>query len=250
MRSIIVEYIKKRKLFSKSEPIIVALSGGIDSMVLFDILTKLNDNIIIAHVNHNKRVESIDEYNYIEKMAKERNIKFEGYTLETTYDNFHHESRIQRYNFFRAIAQKYKSTKIAVAHHLDDQVETVLMRIVRGTSFSGYTGIKEIRYDRNVKIIRPLMHIEKEQILEYAKQHNITYFEDKSNREDLYTRNRFRNNIIPLLKQENPNLNNKIIQLAEYIDSADELLEEKKNEFELVNINMKGLIYGKNKSIW
>ena len=165
-------------------------------------------------------------------MALEKGVKFEGYTIEgVSSANFHHDSRMQRYEFFKAIAQKYKSTKIAVAHHLDDQVETVLMRIVRGTSFSGYTGIKEIRYDRNVKIIRPLMHIEKEQILEYAKQHNITYFEDKSNREDLYTRNRFRNNIIPLLKQENPNLNNKIIQLAEYIDSADELLEEKKNEF-------------------
>ena len=229
MKTNIIKHIEDKNLFTKTEPIIVALSGGIDSMVLFDIIKVLNNNVIIAHVNHNKRNESIDEYNYIEKMAKENNIPFEGYSINNTKENFHHESRIQRYDFFRAIAQKYQSTKIAVAHHLDDQVETVLMRIVRGTSFSGYSGIKEIRYDRNVSIIRPLMDIKKEQIVEYSKEKNIKYFEDSSNNEDVYTRNRFRHNIIPLLKEENPNLDNKIIQLAEYIDSANEVLEEKRD---------------------
>ncbi len=232
MKTNIYEYIKGKKLFNKTEPIIVALSGGIDSMVLFDILYKQNPHVIIAHVNHNKREESIDEYNYIRKMAKEYNVPFEGFTLKPEENkNFHHDSRLKRYDFFKAVAQKYQANKIAVAHHLDDQVETVLMRIVRGTSFSGYSGIKEIRYDRNVSIIRPLMDIKKEQITEYAKENEIKYFDDKSNNEDIYTRNRFRNNIIPLLKQENPNLDNKIIQLAEYIDSADEVLEEKTKEF-------------------
>lgn len=226
MNTNIIDNIKAKKLFTTTEPIIVALSGGIDSMVLFNIIYNLNENVIIAHVNHNKRKESIEEYAYIEQMAKDYNIPFEGYSLEKTKDNFHHESRLQRYDFFRAVAQKYNSTKIAVAHHLDDQVETVLMRIVRGTSFSGYSGIKEIRYDRNVSIIRPLMDTKKEIITIYANEHNITYFEDVSNRDDVYTRNRFRNTIIPLLKKENPNLDSKIIQLAEYIDSADEVLNE------------------------
>ncbi|WP_038468136.1 tRNA lysidine(34) synthetase TilS [Candidatus Izimaplasma bacterium HR1] len=231
MKTNIVEHVKDKKLFTETEPIVVALSGGIDSMVLFDIIHQLNNNVIIAHVNHNKRSESIVEYKYIETMANEINIPFEGYSIEETTDNFHHESRLKRYEFFRAIAQKYHSTKIVVAHHLDDQVETVLMRIVRGTSFSGYSGIKEIRYDRNVSIIRPLMEITKEDIVEYSKENNIKFFEDSSNSEDIYTRNRFRHNIIPLLKEENPNLNKKIIQLAEYIDSANEVLEEKTKEF-------------------
>ena len=228
----IYKLIKEKQLFSKNETIIIALSGGIDSMVLFDIIYKQNPHIVIAHVNHNKRVESILEYEYISKMAKEYNVPFEGYTiLDNTKSNFHHDSRLKRYDFFKAIAQKYDSSKIAVAHHLDDQVETILMRIVRGTSFSGYSGIKEIRIDRNVSIVRPLMNTRKKEIIQYAKKHNIKSFEDKSNSEDIYTRNRFRNTIIPLLKKENPNLDNKIIQLAEYIDSADEVLEEKKNEF-------------------
>ena len=231
MKDNIMEHVREKKLFNNTEPIVVALSGGIDSMVLFDIMNNLNDNVIIAHVNHNKRPESVKEYSYIEKMAKEKNIPFEGYSIEETTDNFHHESRVKRYEFFRAIAQKYNSKKIIVAHHLDDQVETVLMRIVRGTSFSGYSGIKEIRYDRNVSIIRPLMEITKEQIVAYAQENSINYFEDSSNSEDVYTRNRFRHNIIPLLKEENPNLNKKIIQLAEYIDSADEVLEDLTKEF-------------------
>lgn len=231
MKLNILNYINEKNLFTENEPIVVALSGGIDSMVLFDIISKLNKNTIIAHVNHNKRPESIDEFKYIQKMAKAKKIPFEGYSIDKTDNNFHHDSRLQRYDFFRAIAQKYKATKIAVAHHLDDQVETVLMRIVRGTSFSGYSGIKEIRYDRNVTIIRPLMDLRKEQIIAYAKENNLHYFEDSSNNEDVYTRNRFRNNIIPILKQENPNLDSKIIQLAEYIDSADEVIEEKTKEF-------------------
>lgn len=232
MKMDLISIVEHKHLSNKTEPIVVALSGGVDSMVLFDILYKLNPNLIIAHVNHNKRKESKAEYAYIQKMAKKYGVRFEGYTLsEQEQSNFQHDSRLKRYDFFRAIAGKYKATKIAVAHHLDDQVETVLMRIVRGTSFSGYTGIKEIRVDRNVSIIRPLMNVKKEDIIAYANEHNIEFFEDSSNHEDVYTRNRFRNTIIPLLREENPNLDSKIIQLAEYIDSADELIEELKNTF-------------------
>ncbi len=232
MANDLVQDIRQRNLFTADESIVVALSGGVDSMVLFDVLHRINTNLIIAHVNHNKREASIAEYEFIKEMAKQRGVRFEGYTVkENETANFQHDARLQRYRFFRAVAQKYNARKIAVAHHLDDQVETVLMRIVRGTSFSGYTGIKEIRIDRNVSIVRPLMHVKKDAILAYANEHDIPYFEDESNREDIYTRNRFRNHIIPLLREENPNLDNKIIQLAEYIDSADELIEEQKNAF-------------------
>lgn len=232
MKKNMINIVKKKKLFNSSETIIVTLSGGVDSMVLFDIIHNINRNIVIAHVNHKKRKESIVEYEYIKEFAKKHNLPFEGYTIEKDIkDNFHNESRKLRYKFFRAIAQKYKSNKIAVAHHLDDQVETILMRIVRGTSFSGYSGIKETRSDRNVTIIRPLMDFTKKDIIEYAENYNIKYFEDSSNKEDIYTRNRFRNSIIPLLKQENPNLDKKIVQFSEYIEGADIVLEELKEAF-------------------
>ncbi len=105
------------------------------------------------------------------------------------------------------------------------------MRLKRGTSFSGYGGIPEIRKDRNISIIRPLMEITKEEIISYSKKYNIVYYEDSSNKEDVYTRNRYRNNIIPLLRQENPNLNEKIIQFKDYIESADIVLNKIKDEF-------------------
>jgi tRNA(Ile)-lysidine synthetase-like protein len=232
MKNQLVKHIINKDLINNNEPVVIALSGGVDSMVLFDIISHITTNIIIAHVNHNKRDESIDEYNYIKQLAEERKFIFEGYTIQShEYSNFHQDARLKRYTFFRAIAQKYNATKIVVAHHLDDQVETVLMRIVRGTSFQGYSGIKDIRLDRNVSIIRPLMDITKKQILDYAQEKKIKYFEDSSNSEDVYTRNRFRHHIIPALKEENPNLDNKIIQLAEYIDGADELLEDAKKAF-------------------
>ncbi len=232
MKNQLVTHVLNKQIINPNEPIVIALSGGVDSMVLFDIIKQINNKIIIAHVNHNKRKESINEYNYIKQMSIDENVIFEGYTLETEEaTNFHQDARLKRYEFFRAVAQKHNSKKIIVAHHLDDQVETVLMRIVRGTSFQGYSGIKDIRLDRNVSIIRPLMDITKEEIISYSKENKIRYFEDSSNNEDTYTRNRFRHHIIPLLKQENPNLDNKIIQLAEYIDSADELLEEAKRNF-------------------
>lgn len=232
MQKDLITEVRKRNLFDSKEPIIVALSGGVDSMVLFDVIYANNKNLVIAHVNHNKREESKQEFEYIKALAKQKKVRFEGLTLSKEQtSNFQHESRLRRYDFFRAVAGKYGAKKIAVAHHLDDQVETVLMRIVRGTSFQGYTGIKEIRMDRNVSIIRPLMHVKKEDILTYAKDHNISYFEDASNQEDMYTRNRFRNNIIPILREENPNLDQKVIQLAEYIDSANELILEHKKQF-------------------
>ena len=118
-----------------------------------------------------------------------------------------------------------------MAHHLDDQVETTLMRLTRGTSFSGYAGIPEIRKDRNISIIRPLMEVTKDEILDYANKYNVSFYEDSSNEEDVYTRNRYRHNIIPLLRQENPNLNEKIIQFKDYIESADIVLNRLKDEY-------------------
>jgi len=230
----IQKHILNKKLFDKNETIVVALSGGVDSMVLLHILMnlELDLKLIISHVNHNKRSDSITEYKNIKQMAEESKIPFEGYSIEYNEKlNFHDDSRNQRYIFFKAVAQKHKATKIIVAHHLDDQVETTLMRLTRGTSFSGYAGIPAIRKDRNISIIRPLMEITKDEILKYAKDYEVKYFEDSSNEEDYYTRNRYRHNIIPLLRKENPNLNEKIMQFKDYIESADIVLTKLKDIF-------------------
>jgi len=234
MKRDLTVFVLSKGYFKANETVVLALSGGVDSMVLLDILNnlKLNLKLIISHVNHKKRVESDIEYNNIKVIANKLKIPFEGLVVTKNEKlNFHDDSRNQRYSFFKAVAQKYQATKIVVAHHLDDQIETTLMRIIRGTSFTGYAGIPEIRKDRNISIIRPLMEITKEEILDYAKEHQITYYEDSSNSEDIYTRNRYRNHIIPLLRKENPNLNEKIIQFKDYIESADLVLNKIKDNF-------------------
>ncbi len=228
----LVKYVESKHLFNINEPIVIAVSGGPDSMVLFDVLYKLNKNLIIAHVNHGKREESIDEYQNLKRFALRKGVPFEGLTLSSDFNgNFHHEARLKRYDFFRAVASKHNAKKIAIAHHLDDQVETILMRIVRGTGFHGYSGMKEHRKDGNITIIRPFLEVRKSDILIYAKQENITFFVDESNQEDYYTRNRFRKHIIPLLRTENPRFDEKLLQLSEYIEYADDLAEKAKHDF-------------------
>ncbi len=232
MKNNLVTIVKNKNLFKENEKIVVALSGGVDSMVLFDVLYNINKNIIIAHVNHNVRDASAEEFVKIKEFAKSKNLIFEGYVVSRNGEtNFHQDSRNQRYNFFKAIAQKHQSNKIFVAHHMDDQVETILMRLIRGTSFTGYAGIPGERKDRNISIIRPFIDINKEVILEYAALNEIVFWEDESNHEDYYTRNRFRNKIIPLLKDENPKLNERVAQFADYINSADAVLNRLRDEF-------------------
>lgn len=232
MKTSLINKIKKQKPFMKNEKVIVALSGGVDSMVLFDILYKLNNNLIIAHINHKVRDESDIEFQKIKEFAKDKDVAFEGFVITNQVDgNFHQFSRDQRYNFFKAIAQKHHVNKVFLAHHQDDQVETILMRLVRGTSFTGYAGIPVHRKERNLSIIRPFMDTSKQEILDYANENDIVYYEDESNQEDYYTRNRFRNNIIPLLREENPKFSEHVSQFADYIGSADIVLNRLAEEF-------------------
>jgi len=225
----LLKIIETKKYFNKNETIVLALSGGVDSMVLFDILNKSTKNlkIIVAHVNHKKRKESDNEYTSIQKLCQDKNIIFEGYEInEELSGNFHNEARKKRYNFFKSIASKHNSRKIVLAHHYDDQVETIFMRIIRGSSFSGYQGVLETRKDGFINFVRPLIETKKEDIYEYAVKNNLLYFEDDSNKSDIYTRNRFRNSILPLLREENPQVDDKILQLSEYVSSADNILNK------------------------
>jgi len=225
----LLKIIETKKYFNKNETIVLALSGGVDSMVLFDILNKSTKNlkIIVAHVNHKKRKESDNEYTSIQKLCQDKNIIFEGYEInEELSGNFHNEARKKRYNFFKSIASKHNSRKIVLAHHYDDQVETIFMRIIRGSSFSGYQGVLETRKDGFINFVRPLIDTKKEDIYEYAVKNNLLYFEDDSNKSDIYTRNRFRNSILPLLREENPQVDDKILQLSEYVSSADNILNK------------------------
>lgn len=233
MLNTLIKTVQKDFSFQKEDKIIIAVSGGVDSMVLLDIMTKILPAkcIVVAHINHKMRPESDIEYKEIQNITHAYKCTFEGYTYHHNKGNFQASARKARYQFFQALAQKYNANYLLTAHHLDDQIETIFMRITRGSSFSGYSGMKRRVKRRNYTIVRPFLHIPKEDLYTYAKTQGISYFEDASNEEDTYTRNRFRKYIIPLLKEENPSFFEKMIQFTEYMEDADNFIEQASQDF-------------------
>ena len=208
---------------SDKDSLIVAVSYGPDSMFLLDLLKNKyhNNKIICAHVNHSLRKESKQEAKKLEDYCHENNICFEFMKIKEYKDNkfTEEEARRKRYNFFEILVNKYKSKYLFTAHHGDDLIETVLMRIVRGSNLSGYSGIRLVSERRNYKIIRPLLYLTKEEIKSQCDEKNIPYAMDKSNFNDKYTRNRFRSNILNFLKDENKYVHYK------FLDFSNTLLE-------------------------
>jgi len=220
----------------KNKYIVVATSGGPDSMALLHLLKTNGYNVICAHVNHNLRIESVEEYKFVENYANINNIIFEGMKIEGYKDNkfTENEARIKRYKFFERILNKYNTDILLTAHHGDDLVETVLMRLIRGSNLSGYKGFTKISNFKNFKIIRPLIFYTKKDIEEYIKENNIPVVYDKSNESKKYTRNRIRLDILPLLKLEEKNIHKKILEYNEELndinDYVNEVVKEKVNE--------------------
>lgn len=233
----VIDFLKEN--LDKNASIVVACSGGPDSMCLLDLVTKLKDelnlNIIVAHVNHKLRSESEEEAKMVENYAKENNITFE--LLEITdyiNGNFTEEdARKRRYNFFNEIIKKYQASALLTAHHGDDLIETILMRLTRGSNLSGYIGIKEISQNENYKTLRPLLSVTKDEIINYLKENNVPYRLDKTNEELKHTRNRYRHIVLPFLKKENPKVHEKYLKFSKELIEYDNFVNTyiKDNKF-------------------
>ncbi|MDE5565910.1 MAG: tRNA lysidine(34) synthetase TilS, partial [Anaeroplasmataceae bacterium] len=208
-------FITQNQLFEKNQPIICATSGGVDSICLIHLLKDLGYKPILAHVNHHKRMESEIEQKEMEVLAKQLEIPFELFSFyDSNIDNFQNNAHHARYDFFKEIADKYHTPWIATAHHLDDQAETILMRLCSGSNLYGYAGISICLEQNNYKIARPLLFASKNELYEYAKKMNYTFFEDISNASDDYFRNRLRHHILPDLKKETPALLEKLQEFS------------------------------------
>lgn len=196
-------------------PIVVGVSSGPDSMCLLDIIEKKTKDIIVCHINHNVRKESKEEELYLINYCRKHNLIFESMTI-TSYEenNFENEARKKRYAFYEEILNKYHSKYLFLAHHGDDLIETVLMKIVRGSNIDGYAGIKKINKVKDYYIVRPLLDYTKEDIINYNKDNNIKYYIDKTNNDTSYTRNRYRKNILPLLKEEDKSVHKKFLKYS------------------------------------
>ena len=226
----ILQYLTDNLKLKKEDTIVIGNSGGPDSMALTNMLLKLRKsigfNIICAHVNHNVRVESKDEQIFLENFCIKNNIIFEHMIIEKHGDdNFHNESRNIRYNFFDKIVQKYNANYLMTAHHADDLMETILMRLVRGSSFKGYGGFQILVDKGNYKLVRPLIFATKAELQEYDDKNKIPYVIDKSNFKDKYTRNRYRKVVLPFLKAEDKNVHQKFIKFSNIIFNYEEYIQ-------------------------
>ncbi len=211
--------------------VVVGVSGGPDSMALLHLMSVIKKSIdievVCAHVNHNVRKESDAEKVFVEDFCKKNDLVFEAMKImDYGDDNFHNEARSKRYYYFGEIVKKYKANYLLTAHHGDDLIETILMRIVRGSTLRGYSGFSKIVDMGDYKIVRPLINVTKDEIYEYDKLNNIEFVQDASNQKDVYTRNRFRKYIVPEFKKEDPNVHNKfykfsktLLEYNNYIDS-------------------------------
>ncbi len=219
---------------------VLAVSTGVDSMVLLDMAIKNKLNIVVAHVNHNKRKESIEEENYIKDFCFKNNIKLEILQFNHDKENFQNEARIARYNFFYNVAIKYNAKTILTAHHANDNVETILINILRGSNLKGYAGISDNTYN-NILIKRPLLNFNKNEIYEYANNNDVKYFEDISNNDSTYLRNNVRNNILNNLQLINNDYETKFKQYSELLLESYDYIRTTSTSYVInnkVNINI------------
>lgn len=226
--------IDKSFTFNKNDIIVVGCSSGPDSMALVNMLLKIrkkyNLMIVIAHVNHNVRQQSIEEAMYIKQYCIDNDLMFETMTIEEYGDdNFENEARNIRYHFFKNLIEKYKANYLMTAHHADDLMETILMRISRGSNLAGYSGFHKIIDMGDYKIVRPLIEYTKDELERYDIENNIKYFIDESNFSDKYTRNRYRKYILPFLKSEDKYIHKKFLKFSENLIDANRFVERERN---------------------
>lgn len=209
----------------------LAVSGGVDSMVMLDIFRRIKENcnldIVVLHYNHKWRKGSLKDAKVVKKYCETYKLPFIYKEATGAVIKKEDVARTQRYGFLEKSARQYRLQTICTAHHMDDQIETILFRLCRGTGFKGVLPIKEYKaLGKGIQLCRPLLGFAKDEILQYAKIHNISYVQDKTNADINYKRNLIRNKIIPNLKLINLCADFNIYQFAKLSQTQSLICEE------------------------
>lgn len=218
----------QQSLFAKGAKIVVGVSGGADSSCLLNVLLKLQKKydlqLIVAHINYGLRGKNSDgDEKFVRELAEKNDLKIEVLKIKELKNISENKLRNMRYEFFEKICVENKFDWIAVAHNSDDQVETFLMRIIRG---AGLQGLSAMKY-KNGKIIRPLLNISRKEILEYLKKNKLSYRIDKTNKQNVFFRNKIRNKLVPYLKKNfNPKISETIFAATQSIAEDMDLLQQ------------------------
>ncbi len=241
-----IEFITEKKLFSPEDKVLLAVSGGIDSVAMLQCFKDAGCyNYGIAHCNFGLRGDESDEDAlFVQKLAKKAKVPFHTHQFDT--ENFAAQEKVSiqmaarqlRYAWFKKVMKDYGYSFLATAHHKNDTFETVLFNLVRGTGISGLHGISS----KSGEVVRPLLFADKEMIMDFVAQKNLSWREDSSNSSIKYARNSLRNEVVPVLKKINPDLENtfdhtleRLLQVeAVFFDAlkivTDEAVERKEND--------------------
>ena len=227
----VIKTIEEYGMLSTREKVVVGVSGGADSVALLHILSSLKDlklELTAAHLNHGIRGDEADrDADFVKRTAKSLDIPFEYKKVDTqAYKqekklSLEDAARELRYQFFNELREKLGATKVATAHTMDDQAETVLMRLLRGSGLRGLSGIPPVSRGY---LVRPLLFVSRREIEEYLNSKGIDWVEDSTNTEDRFLRNKIRQNLIPLLEEYNPKLKETLLRTAEVLRADDEYL--------------------------
>lgn len=215
-------------------PLLVAVSGGVDSMVLLRALHAAGLPVSVAHLDHGARAESGEDAAFVALCCEERGIPFtiaqwqDWEAASDKADSFEMAARKRRYAFLTATAQRLGLSHVATAHHLDDQAETVVLRLLRGAGTGGLAGIRPTRpLNENVTLLRPLLGVSRAEIRAYVEAHQVAWREDRSNTDLRYGRNRVRHVVLPqLIELMDAQLPERLAQTAEILREDDALLAE------------------------
>ncbi|RQD75602.1 MAG: tRNA lysidine(34) synthetase TilS [Halanaerobium sp. MSAO_Bac5] len=229
--------IEENNLLSTGDKVLLAVSGGADSLTMLDLFFRLKDDfavdIALIHLDHQFRKESAQEAAFVEQKAEELGIDF--YTKKVNLPEIINQENIsaeaaarrERFDFFREIYFKYNFDLLALAHHQDDQAETVLLNLFRGSGLRGLSGIEKSLKLKGLKVIHPLLDFSKKEILKYCQDNNLKPRYDSSNKENIYSRNIIRNKILPIIEAEiNPAVKDVIARNAKLIADEEQFLNK------------------------
>ncbi|PWG06113.1 tRNA lysidine(34) synthetase TilS [Polaribacter aquimarinus] len=233
MQQKFLHHIDNKFPFLKGKKLLIAISGGVDSVVLTHLLSKLNFTIALAHCNFKLRdTESNLDEEFVKKIGKLLNIKTFTTRFETEKFAAKNKQSTQiaarnlRYSWFKEIAEKHQFNYVLTAHHADDNLETFLINLSRGTGLEGLTGIPDV----NGNIVRPLLTFSRDEIISFAKKNNIYWREDKSNASIKYIRNKIRHKVVPVLKEINPSLLESFAKTTAHLEESQQILEDRISE--------------------